>query len=93
MGANSKFGSMSMTKNNTKGANDDDFDNGTLPPIGGGRATTAGKYSDEKKLVVREKKEHWLNLLDEEHADALISDAFWYIICKIMNPKKEFEQH
>jgi hypothetical protein len=32
-------------------------------------------------------------LLEELHADALISDAFWYIICKICNPKPEFEQH
>ena len=44
-------------------------------------------------LISRPKKEHWLNLLDLEHADALISDAFWYVICKICNPKKEFEQH
>lgn len=28
-----------------------------------------------------------------EHADAIISDAFWYIICKLCNPKPEFEQH
>ena len=61
-----------------------------MPPIGG-RGGTAGRSIDEKKVVPREKKEHWLNLLDEEHADALISDGFWYIICKIMNPKKEFE--
>lgn len=74
------------------GATDADFEEGKLPPIG--RSGTAGRGStEEKKLVTREKKEHWLNLLDEEHADALISDAFWYIICKIMNPKKEFEQH
>ena len=39
------------------------------------------------------KKQHWLNFLDEEHADAIISDAFWYIICKCCNPKAEFEQH
>ena len=41
----------------------------------------------------QEKKKHWLNLLDEDHAEALISDAFWYVICKICNPKPEFEQH
>lgn len=35
----------------------------------------------------------WLDLLDLEHADALISDCFWFIICKILNPKPEFEQH
>jgi len=45
------------------------------------------------KLPPIDKKEHWLNLLDLEHADALISDAFWYIICKVCNPKPEFEQH
>lgn len=43
--------------------------------------------------VNREKKEIWLNLLDLTHADAIISDAFWYIICKICNPKAEFKQH
>jgi hypothetical protein len=32
-----------------------------------------------------------LKLLEQEHADALISDAFWYVICKIYKP--EFEQH
>ena len=37
------------------------------------------------------KKKHWLDLLDEDHAEALISDAFWYVICKICNPKPEFE--
>ena len=42
---------------------------------------------------VKKKKTHWLDLLEELHADALISDAFWYIICKICNPKPEFEQH
>lgn len=31
--------------------------------------------------------------MDLEHADALISDSFWYVICKICNPKPEFEQH
>lgn len=49
--------------------------------------------NDFKNLKVRQKKEHWLNLLDMEHADAVISDAFWYIICKICNPKPEFERH
>ena len=39
------------------------------------------------------KKSHWLYLLDMEHADAVISDAFWYVICKICNPQPEFEQH
>ena len=63
-----------------KGSQEADLENGKLPPIGG-----------QKQIVPREKKVKWLDLLDEEHADALISDAFWYIICKIMNPKKEFE--
>ena len=44
-------------------------------------------------ISIMKKKQHWLNFLDEEHADAIISDAFWYIICKICNPKAEFEQH
>jgi hypothetical protein len=89
----SKFANQTIGKT-SKGGLDTTFDDGTLPPIGGGRSGTAGGSTGiVKQIVPREKKEHWLNLLDEEHADALISDAFWYIICKIMNPKKEFEQH
>jgi len=81
-----KFGQSSKSG---KGQ-DADFEEGKLPPIG--RGGTAGRSAAEGKAIVpREKKEHWLNLLDEEHADAIISDAFWYVICKIMNPKKEFE--
>jgi hypothetical protein len=38
-------------------------------------------------------KQNWLNFLDEEHADAVISDSFWYVICKICNPQPMFEQH
>jgi len=34
-----------------------------------------------------------LNLLDLEHADALISDAFWYAIIELCNPKAEFDRH
>lgn len=41
----------------------------------------------------KKKKEHWLNLIYLEHCDALISDSFWYVICKICNPKPEFEHH
>ena len=44
-------------------------------------------------LKNRKKKSYWLDLLEELHADALISDAFWYIICRVCNPKPEFEQH
>ena len=69
---------MGKSKNNLE-------EDGKLPQI--------GKALDTKKLVVREKNGafDWLNLLDEEHADAIISDAFWYVICKICNPKPEFE--
>lgn len=42
---------------------------------------------------IKKARQHWLNFLDEEHADAIISDAFWYVICKLMNPKEEFQQH
>lgn len=31
--------------------------------------------------------------MDLTHANAIISDAFWYVICKILNPQPEFEQH
>lgn len=43
------------------------------------------------KTNIRDKKKHWLDLLDLEHANALISDCFWYIICKHCNPQPEFE--
>jgi hypothetical protein len=33
------------------------------------------------------KKKNWLDLLDFEHADAVISDSFWYVICTICNPQ------
>lgn len=36
-------------------------------------------------------KMNWLNFLDEEHADAVICDSFWYVICKICNPQPMFE--
>ncbi len=78
--SNSKFGGKTTS---------DDFEEGKLPPIG----AKSQSFRVEKAHVPREKKEHWLNLLDEEHADALISDAFWYVICKICNPKPEFEAH
>ena len=56
------------------------------------------KHKRGQSMVVssftkKKKKQNWINFLDEEHADALISDAFWYVICKLMNPKPEFEQH
>lgn len=35
----------------------------------------------------------WVDLLDKEHANAIISDSFWYVICVICNPKKEFRSH
>lgn len=80
-----KLGRTSASTSKFLGKSKNDLDDGKLPAI--------GKPLDTKKMVVREKKEHWLNLLDEEHADAIISDAFWYVICKICNPKPEFEQH
>ena len=58
-----------------------DGGDGRLPPI------------EKAKPLEKKKKEHWLKLLEQEHADALISDSFWYVICKICNPKPEFEQH
>ena len=51
-----------------------------------------------KSQMVAEKKERrlprlkpWLSFLDEEHTSAIISDAFWYVICKLCNPKVEFK--
>lgn len=28
-----------------------------------------------------------------EHADALISDSFWYVICKVFKKKEDYESH
>lgn len=58
-----------------------------FPPIG------KNNQKSGKEVVVRDKKEHWLNLLDLEHADALVSDCFWYIICKVCNPQDAFVDH
>jgi len=44
----SKFGGQSLKS--VKGGTDADFEEGKLPPIGG-RATTAGRASEEKKVV------------------------------------------
>ena len=44
--------------------------------------------SNKKKSTLL--KQNWLNFLDEEHADAVISDSFWYVICKICNPQLIF---
>lgn len=65
-----------------------------MPDIGAGSNQSLQLKNKVTSVVKREeKKKHWLNLLDEDHAEALISDAFWYVICKICNPKPEFKQH
>ena len=28
-----------------------------------------------------------------EHADAIISDSFWYVICKVFLKKQEYDAH
>ena len=83
-----KLGRTSASTSKIMGKTKNSLATSTLPPIDG-KVSTIPKRAP----VEREKKEHWLDLLDEEHADAIISDAFWYIICKICNPKPEFEQH
>ena len=62
-----------------------------MPEVSGSNVSMQAK--NKHPIIKAEKKKHWLNLLDEDHAEALISDAFWYVICKICNPKPEFEQH
>jgi len=74
----------------TKGKNNQSFQ---LPPIGK-QSKPDSKASKIQSLVAKDEnkknegdeKKHWLFLLDLEHADAIISDAFWYVICKILNP-------
>ena len=63
-----------------------------LPPIDP-KNNTVAEIKAAVRSEMKEKQEHWINLLNLEHADALISDAFWYVICKICNPRPEFEQH
>ena len=67
-----------------------DGGDGKLPPI---QKSLADQERKPAKKPEKDKKEHWLKLLELEHADALISDSFWYVICKICNPQPDFEQH
>lgn len=34
-------------------------------------------------------QQHWKKLFETEHANAVISDGFWYIICKVFKKPKE----
>ena len=34
-------------------------------------------------------KREWLKLFETEHANALISDGFWYIICTVFKKGKQ----
>jgi len=81
-----KAGLTTMKGATGSAAEKKDFKLPSINPINEKRLATK-VVSDEP----RDKKEHWLNLLDLEHADALISDAYWYIICKVCNPQPEFE--
>ena len=79
-----------MTKTQKKNK---DLEDQSLPPINMPNNQSIQSKNKGTVTKIKKKKSHWLDLLDELHADALISDAFWYIICKICNPKPEFEQH
>lgn len=35
----------------------------------------------------------WNKIFDMEHSDAIISDSFWYVICKVFLKKKDYEAH
>ena len=56
----------------------------SLPAISSSRPGSQMAIVNKKKSMLL--KQNWLNFLDEEHADAVISDSFWYVICKICNP-------
>lgn len=52
-----------------------------------------GRPRSGKSVSSGKAKPKWVDLLDKEHANAIISDSFWYVICVICNPKKEFRSH
>lgn len=31
-------------------------------------------------------RDYWIEVFNQPHANAIISDSFWYIICKVFNP-------
>lgn len=41
--------------------------------------------------------EEWNKIFEMEHADAIISDSFWYVICKVFKKtapnKEQYEAH
>lgn len=37
--------------------------------------------------------QEWVQIFEMEHADAIISDSFWYVICKVFLKKAEYEAH
>lgn len=42
----------------------------------------------------KQARDFWVEVFNLEHANALISDCFWYIICKVFNPGQyeEYEE-
>lgn len=36
--------------------------------------------------------DEWNKIFEMEHSDAIISDAFWYIICKVFKKKQPNQQ-
>jgi len=48
-----------------------------------------------ESLEANNEKAHvqWVSIFEMEHADAVISDAFWYVICRVFLKKQENEGH
>lgn len=64
-----------------------------LPEIGLGRGVSGQETKRRTVNYGGKAKPKWIDLLEKEHANAIISDSFWYVICVICNPKKEFRSH
>ena len=49
------------------------------------------KKNVEKSMTFRNKfhSDEWKKMFDTEHANAIISDGFWYVICKVFKKGKK----
>ena len=59
-----------------------------------------GFTSNYKNEINEKETKSWMiscilfnELINEEHFEALMSDAFWYFICSVIKPDKKYEAH
>lgn len=43
------------------------------------------------KTTPQKVREYWNKTFEMEHADAIIHDSFWYVICRVFNPEQYIE--